>query len=220
VECRHSSKGLASLSADRVVITLPLGVLQAPACVPAAVHLQPRPAWLSGALEKLEMGHAARITFLFRESFWQDHPQLSDAGFIHSDNEFFPTWWTTLRGASRGLTAWAGGPKAEKVAGLADDEIAARAIDSLASILASRREAITRCVENWYFHNWSQDPFARGAYSYARVGGLEAREQLAEAVEDTLYFAGEATDTGGHGATVHGALASGHRAARQILASG
>jgi monoamine oxidase len=35
--------------------------------------------------------------------------------------------------------------------------------------------------------------------------------------EDTLFFAGEATDTTGHNGTVHGAIASGHRAANQIL---
>ena len=36
-------------------------------------------------------------------------------------------------------------------------------------------------------------------------------------VEETLYFAGEGTETEGHPATVHGAIASGRRAARQIL---
>ena len=220
VECRHSSRGSVSFSADRAVITLPLGVLQLAGSDRGAIRFHPRPAVLDQALDRLEMGDAARVTFLFRESFWQNFQELSDAGFIHSDNDVFPTWWTTLSGAARGLTAWAGGPKAEKVSDLADDEIAAGAIDSLASILGTPREAITRCVENWYLHNWSQDPFARGAYSYARVGGLEAREQLAQPVEATLYLAGEATDTEGHSATVHGALASGQRAARQILARG
>jgi monoamine oxidase len=68
-----------------------------------------------------------------------------------------------------------------------------------------------------YVHNWSKDPFARGAYSYAAVGGLEARRRLAEPIENTLYFAGEATNTQGYSGTVHGALASGRRAARHLL---
>jgi monoamine oxidase len=46
---------------------------------------------------------------------------------------------------------------------------------------------------------------------------LDARRQLAVPVMDTLYFAGEATEQNGHSATVHGAIASGERAARQIL---
>jgi monoamine oxidase len=40
---------------------------------------------------------------------------------------------------------------------------------------------------------------------------------LAAPLEDTLYFAGEATDTAGYRGTVHGALESGLRAAEEIL---
>jgi monoamine oxidase len=49
-----------------------------------------------------------------------------------------------------------------------------------------------------------------------KVGGTGAREQLAEPLEETLFFAGEATDVEQSG-TVGGALASGSRAAREIL---
>jgi monoamine oxidase len=40
---------------------------------------------------------------------------------------------------------------------------------------------------------------------------------MAEPVENTLFFAGEHTDTTGHWGTVHGALRSGLRGARQVL---
>ena len=63
-------------------------------------------------------------------------------------------------------------------------------------------------------HDWQADPYARGGYSYVRVGGTGAREELAEPLEETLYFAGEATDTEQSG-TVGGALASGMRAAQE-----
>jgi monoamine oxidase len=69
-----------------------------------------------------------------------------------------------------------------------------------------------------YEHDWLQDPFARGAYSYVTVGGGKARRQLAAPLADTLFFAGEATDTQGETATVTGALQSGTRAAREALA--
>ena len=68
------------------------------------------------------------------------------------------------------------------------------------------------------FTTWHADPFSRGAYSYVPAGALSARARLSEPVEDTLYFAGEATDLAGYGGTVHGAIASGRRAAGQILA--
>ena len=58
-------------------------------------------------------------------------------------------------------------------------------------------------------HNWQHDPYSRGAYSYRRVGGVEAGDALARPVERTLFFAGEATDEAS--GTVEGALASGRK---------
>ena len=64
---------------------------------------------------------------------------------------------------------------------------------------------------------WSQDPWARGSYSYLGPGASsDTRRALARQIDGRLFFAGEATDTE-HPATVHGALASGQRAAAEIL---
>jgi monoamine oxidase len=49
------------------------------------------------------------------------------------------------------------------------------------------------------------------------VGGEGGREALQAPLADTLYFAGEATDTEGEAGTVAGALQSGIRAARELL---
>jgi len=70
----------------------------------------------------------------------------------------------------------------------------------------------------WYYHDWQQDPFARGAYSYLTVGAHDARAALAQPLDDTLFFAGEATEE--EGGTVAGALQSGTRAAHEVLAAG
>jgi monoamine oxidase len=51
------------------------------------------------------------------------------------------------------------------------------------------------------------------------VGGAGAADRLAAPLGDTLFFAGEATAGGGSTGTVHGALASGQRAAREALAA-
>jgi hypothetical protein len=48
---------------------------------------------------------------------------------------------------------------------------------------------------------------------------LEAQRRFHLPVDDTLYFAGEAADAEGYWSTVHGAVASGERAARLILDS-
>ncbi len=66
--------------------------------------------------------------------------------------------------------------------------------------------------------NWEIDPFARGAYSYVTVGGSEAFTDLARPIQNTLFFAGEAT-VGGFTGTVANALESGQRAAAVLLSS-
>ena len=75
----------------------------------------------------------------------------------------------------------------------------------------------TPTLRGGFSHDWQNDPFARGAYSYAAVGGSEAGATLAAPVEATVFFAGEATEVDGQNGTVHGAIASGQRAARQLL---
>ncbi len=52
-----------------------------------------------------------------------------------------------------------------------------------------------------------------------KVGGSRAQTSLAAPIENTLFFAGEATESEGHHGTVHGAIATGHRAAEEILAA-
>jgi monoamine oxidase len=81
----------------------------------------------------------------------------------------------------------------------------------------SDRRLIENLLAASYFHDWQADPFSRGAYSYVAVGGFDAPGLLARPLADTLFFAGEATDIGGQNGTVQAAIASGKRAAREIL---
>jgi monoamine oxidase len=148
----------------------------------------------------------------FREAFWEkQHPGVA---FFHSPDAPFPTFWTPLPMHAPLLTAWAGGPKAERLTGSSEEELLKKALASVRSVLKSDEEP-----QAFLVHDWQADPYARGGYSYVKVGGSGAREELAEPLEDTLFFAGEATDTEQSG-TVGGALASGIRAAREILNSG
>ena len=88
---------------------------------------------------------------------------------------------------------------------------------ALASLARILKRKIPR-PDEIYFHDWHRNPFFRGAYSYVPVNGLRARENLAKPVADTLFFDGEATELKGHSATVHGAIASGVRAAALAMA--
>jgi monoamine oxidase len=78
------------------------------------------------------------------------------------------------------------------------------------------RREIDDVLETWVTHDWREDPWSRAAYTYVRVGGGAAQRKLAAPVQGTLHFAGEATAAEQTG-TVAGAIASGRRAARNVI---
>jgi monoamine oxidase len=207
------------IQASRVVITVPLGVLQSGAEKCGDIVFDPPPSETLEAARALRFGQVMRVILRFREPFWEENEELRGAGFLLSDEEFFPTWWTLLPVHSPLITGWSAGPHADGLLNAPRSEIISRALHDLARITGVSAEESGRLLESAYFHDWHADPFARGAYSYVPVGALDARETLARPIADTLYFAGEAAETSGHSATVHGAIASGRRAARQILES-
>jgi monoamine oxidase len=65
--------------------------------------------------------------------------------------------------------------------------------------------------------DWGRDPWAGGAYSYPRPGRSWAPSAWSEPMTRTVFFAGEATSVGTCSPFVHGALASGMRAADEVL---
>jgi len=66
-------------------------------------------------------------------------------------------------------------------------------------------------------HRWGADPFARGSYSYALPGKAGCRATLAAAVDERLFFAGEACSPGDF-STAHGGWFTGVAAAEQVIA--
>jgi monoamine oxidase len=197
-------------TARAAVITLPLGVLQA-----GSVRFTPDPPRLADALHMLEMGNVVRITLRFREPVWEE--QIERLRFLYSLDEWMPTWWTPYPVQAALITGWAAGPHAAKYRGRDEKFVVDRAVSALARLLRMDRGRLGQRLEAWYMHDWHGDPFACGAYSYILAGGCDGPRYLAEPVERTLFFAGEHTNTEGHGGTVHGAIASGERAARALL---
>jgi monoamine oxidase len=209
-----------TIRSRRVIITAPLGVLQGMANSPGSIRFEPEPSGVLSAARALRFGHVIRLVLRFREAFWETNREISRPGFLFSDERLFPTWWTSLPVHAPVLTGWSAGPHADELLGKPQSTVISEAIATLARITACPRERLTSLLEAAYSHDWHGDPFARGAYSYVPAGALAARKMLAEPVAETLYFAGEATNLDGHSATVHGAIASGKRAARQCIARG
>lgn len=225
----HSRAGhaLTPFRAGCVVVTLPLGVLQASPNEMGAICMLPEIKEKQEAAAKLAMGSAIRVVLRFRQRFWEEgqfptqsgNAPLTPFSFLHSPDESVPTWWTALPVRAPILTGWAGGPAAERLASRRKEFAVNQALNSLSRLLGIRRAQLVDWLDAWYTHDWQADPFARGAYSYIPVGGLEAPQHLAQPVENTLFFAGEATYWEGQSGTVHGAIASGRRAAQEILES-
>jgi monoamine oxidase len=200
--------------APRAIITLPLGVLKA-----NNVAFSPALPEKQNAISFLEMGPVVRVSLCFREKFWERDSEMAELGFLFTDDPQFPTWWTSNPLPYPILTGWAAGPNAAVHTGRSDHEIGQSAVQALGRIMGVRESELQEQLTGSFMHNWQADPFSLGAYSYTAVGGMDAARTLASPVGNTLYFAGEATNGDGYNGTVHGAIATGLRAAKELLQS-
>jgi monoamine oxidase len=204
------------LTGSQAILTLPLGVLKAARGLEGSVELDPLPAGWAEALAALEMGAARRVDVEFDTSWWMETTPPSST-FIHGRRQPFPVWWTAAPPTQPFLTGWVGGPRAQVMAGRSHAQVTKLALQSVASVFGRPLTLVESRVRAIYTHDWSADPFARGAYSYGGVGALQARETLRKRVGGTLVLAGEAVAGSGVNATVSGALTSGLQAAAALL---
>jgi monoamine oxidase len=202
--------------ARAAIITVPLGVLQA-----GAIRFLPALGAKQKLIQRLGWGHAVRLVLRFRPGFWSA-PFLPavlrgthgrNFGFINAAAQPVPTWWA-LSPPAPVLTGWAGGDAALRLERGGERVVRERALRSLAAILGTTAAHLRGWLLDFQWHDWRRDPFARGAYSFTKVGLEDGGERLAEPIADTLFFSGEATAS--EPGTVHGALESGLRAAKAV----
>ncbi len=219
VNVTDAQGALQTIRGRAAVVTLPIGVLRHAGDEREIVFDPVLPAAKRHALEHIEMGPVVKVLLRFRTAFWDEihDGRYRDASFFRADGPF-AAYWTQFPIRSELIAAWAAGPKATALHGLSESELVNRALHEFAGLLdeaAPARDAF----EQGYVHDWQRDPFAYGAYSYVAVGGANARSALASPVDDTLFFAGEATSEAGQSGTVNGALETGERAAREVAAA-
>jgi monoamine oxidase len=200
------------LAAPRLIVTVPLGVLKA-----GAVDFSPRLADKEEIIGRLEMGDAERVSLCLASDAWVASEHFPPGGFLLTGEPPFPVWWVSRPPPFPVITAWSGGRNARALRDLGGAARVDAAVAALAAALGADAGRLRRDLRGGFSHNWLADPFARGAYSYAGVGGSEAGTELAVPIDGTLFFAGEATESDGQNGTVHGAIASGRRAAKQVL---
>jgi len=218
-----SIEGAVALQAHRVLVTVPVGVLQGLPGELGAIEFSPTlPQDKRDSIAGIEMGKVIRIVLHFRQRFWdriRPHPEknqtLSDMSFLFSGDQWFPTWWTTMPEQLPIITGWAADQCAARLEANSLPT-ATRALQTLSGLLRVGTAELESLLVDAHFHNWQADPYSRGAYSYVKAGSADAPEILGRPVKDTLFFAGEASDVTGNNGTVHGAMASARRAVAEI----
>jgi monoamine oxidase len=198
--------------AQQLICALPLGVLQS-----GNIAFSPAPKKALSAASQLRAGEVRRLVLHFENDWWASrHPHMR---FLFTREHIPATWWTTAPVASPLLTAWIGGPRARPFHDAA--ALVQKSFAVLEQVFHSpgNQAPSAHSLRGAYQHDWQADPNSLGAYSYAPAGAAGSSAILAEPIDDTLYFAGEHTDTTGHPGTVHGALGSGFRAAEQVLSA-
>ncbi|MEX2296207.1 MAG: NAD(P)/FAD-dependent oxidoreductase [Dongiaceae bacterium] len=194
-----------NIQAKAVIVTVSTGVLAA-----ESIRFDPPlPTEKQRAIEDLPMGLVAKIALEFdgssrfglRENDWLSYTRDSN------EVAYFLSWPfgdNLMIGTVGGKFAWDLTRAGE-----------AAAIDfALGELRRLFGPEVDQHFVRGVFTGWGSDQDVRGAFAIARPGGCAAREQLAQPVENRLFFAGEALG-GGMATTAGGAFVNG----RQVAAS-
>ncbi len=196
-------------SADRAVITVPIGVLR-------SGDIQFSPALPQNKLDAINLigsGTINKTWMIFPSTFWDTNILMF--GYMSDPKGHFSEWYSfdDLETFSV-LLAFNGGSEAIEMESMTDEEITAEAMTILRTMFGPNIPEPFDVIQT----RWNSDPFAKGAYGFLRAGAVAQRDRnnLAEHVIERLFFAGEATSAT-HYATTEGAIRSGKRAAIEVL---
>lgn len=190
-----------TMTADRVIVTVPLGVLKAA----TIVFDPPLPQAKQDAIDRLGFGLLNKVVVAFDEPFWPESPPM--IGLVGPQEPVSDVVNGLIFAGKPLLVGLRGGQAAWSREALSDEESVAEVITAL-DAPAPTGALVTR---------WGTDPYARGSYSFIAVGSSpNDMRALGQPVSERLMFAGEATNPEFFG-TVHGAYLSGMREADWIL---
>lgn len=196
------------LTADQVLVTLPLGVLKA-----GRVRFTPAlPKAKQQAITGLGMGVLNKCYLRFSKAFWP-----SDIDWLEYISPKPGEWteWVSFQRTLRQpvLLGFNAATQGRAIESCTDSQIVASAMTTLRTIYG---KGIPEPVD-YQITRWASDPFALGSYSFQPVGSRPSlRKELARPLNGKLFFAGEATEQN-YFSTAHGAYLSGLRAAKEIV---
>lgn len=211
-----NAKG-AAVTAKRVIVTVPLPILQQ-----GDITFSPAlPKEKTDALSRMGMEPATKVILKFSQRFWPENVQLVICG-----DSFVPEIWVD-GGAYRGpnapwtIVGFCVGDAARNI-GKLDDKTVTRLFQAQLNQMFGTNQDLSPasryCLGSSIFR-WADQPFVRGGYSYPRLGSLGDRKRLAQPVNNQIFFAGEATSYTCESGTINAALITGKRAGEDVLAS-
>jgi monoamine oxidase len=217
-----------TFQAKACVVTLPIGCIQAK-LKEGNFFGSPLSEPKIEACSYMELGAYKKVFLTFRNIHWPavDRPFL---GLIVSKPHpilghciFVDNLWASKKIPC--LEALLVGPTAEWATGKSDEMIRDTVLEFLKQAFPRGADEHEDDESRWavvstHVTRWEEDPYSLGAYSHMKLGGLPRHTDALQLPEwdDRLFFAGEATVSGYEG-SVHAALLSGRRAARQLLDS-
>lgn len=210
--------GQKHFKSNKILITVPMGVLQSD-----TIRFSPAITDTINAAKKLGFGPVIKTILQFDEPFWKNEKftqekDLDKLSFIFS-KAIIPTWWTYHPKHVAMLTGWSGGPNAEKIKDLSNEEILLNALHSLSEIFSIDKATLQQKLKGWHVANWVADPYSLGGYSYEVVNGTKFKQIIKTPIENTIFFAGEGLYDGPEIGTVEAALSTGRETAFNIIAS-
>lgn len=194
-------------SADKVIVTVPLGVLKNN----DIVFTPELPVSHTYAIQQIGFDAGLKIILQFDDRVWPTNTgKIFGPGLIP---EFRTTAAIERSADDRFLTAIIHGAKAE--------ELSSQGIGIIDTVLQEVDQVLGDVSSHYVDHiiqDWGNDPLFRGVMSYDKPGTGNARSALSQPISDKIWFAGEAVHTGGHQGTVHGAMESALQAVLNMLA--
>jgi monoamine oxidase len=197
-----------SFHANHVLVTVPLGVLQA-----GKIAFNPSlPRAKRDAICETRMGVFNKIFLKFDAVFWDRDYEL--IGYMGASDCDWPEIVNFQKIAGLPvLLAFSAGTAGEKNELRSDPELVADLMDCLRRMYGDDIPEPTGHL----ITRWNQAPYCLGSYSYIPVGSKNSqRRQIGAPVENRIFFAGEATSQF-FPSTVYGAFLSGVRAAYEIM---
>lgn len=198
-----NAEGTQSITADRVICTLPYPVLKDIEVSPAFSEDKQR------AINELKLTPVTRTYLQFRTRVWE---QAGLSGYGLSDlpiqNTYSPT--LTQSGKTGIMASYAGGQRALDLSAMSEGDrqiFVRQEMENLFGGLDSKYQTGSSYI-------WHEDQFARGGFAYFEPGQMTTLLPITQRPEGRIHFAGEHTSAW-HG-WMNGALESGNRAAAEV----